>query len=225
MFSILYVDEQVRMQEDFELKVFLSKSLSDSSVTSLLPLKNLDEMVDSVLEMHSDVLVTDFKLDEHQSDVKYNGVDLARAIQLRKSNFPCFIITAYEDKAFSSHPDVNIVYDRKVVSDEFVQKRTDEEELIRDDFFKRVRIQIESYRYHLGELQKEFNDLVRLSNSGSLNLRQEERLLELDDLIENYADKDSKLPSKSKTSEVQAQFSELMTETQSLIQKLKALDK
>ena len=57
-----------------------------------------------------DAIITDHKLNEENSNIQFDGIDLVEAILKRRIDFPCFILTSFDDEAVRDGEDVNIVY-------------------------------------------------------------------------------------------------------------------
>jgi hypothetical protein len=101
--------------------------------------------------------------------------------------------------------DINVIYDRGF-----------------NDFFKRVRRQMENYQLKINDMEKEFN---KLKKSKRKSLKQEERMIELDSMLERSIDKRSEFPKTLKQTADLEKLKELIEETEKLINEIKKHDK
>lgn len=113
-YKILFVDEEQETLDEFLDYVERSPHKGNIEAMTELPLSSLDEMVEYIIKLNPDALITDFRLNDSREsinyNVPYNGVELVRAFQGIRGHFPCFVMTAFDDQAVSKSEDVNIVY-------------------------------------------------------------------------------------------------------------------
>ena len=120
-YKIGYLDEE----EQWRLTA-RNGLISDFKV-SVLDLPQSSDMIwPVVLEKELDALIVDFRLFE-SGEVTYNGNDIIKEVQRHNQHFPLFIMTSYENDAFSQCEDVLIIRDKRMFQNE--------EELVR---FKRT---------------------------------------------------------------------------------------
>lgn len=103
-----------------------------------------------ILENMLDALIVDYRLYE-SGEVTYTGNDIISEVQQHNRHFPLFIMTSYENDAFSQCEDVLIIRDKRMFQNE--------EELVRfkqtlkghiDAYYKKE----SKYRQRLLELNK-----------------------------------------------------------------------
>ena len=139
-YTILFIDEESTQHDKF--MDYFETVCPDAVPKCELPLQTLDEMLDKVWSLCPDAIVTDFQLNDKRLDidytVKYNGVELIRAIREQREDFPCFVITSFDDEAVNGSDDVNLVYIKDVLKHE-----TNNAKVI---FAERVTQQIDKYR-------------------------------------------------------------------------------
>ena len=65
--------------QDFEEFVEKSPSKAKIETITMLPLAELDDMIENIIKISPDAIISDFRLNELKTDirytVKYNGVD------------------------------------------------------------------------------------------------------------------------------------------------------
>lgn len=148
--------------------------------------KTLDEMVDKIFSLKMDALIIDFKLSSQQN-IAYSGVTLAQSIDKKRRGFPIFILTSYQDDLYVKECfDVYQVFD-------FERYITDINERI--EINSKIVEQIKKYNSTVNQWKTELEDLIHRAGT---NASIDERILELDSLIENSIDGTSALPTKVK---------------------------
>ncbi len=149
-----------------------------------IPLEStIDSMVEKIGSGAFDALIVDFKLSSKQN-VSYSGVALAQAVDKKLRGFPIFILTSYQDDLYNKECfDVYQVFDF-----ERYIKELDE----RIEINSKIVEQIKKYRTTLNKWKEELASLIALAGT---NASIDDRILELDSLIENSIDGTSALPS------------------------------
>ncbi len=196
MYKILFIDEEKDTLEDFEEFVEKFSSRVELIPLTALPLATKEEMVEHIIKLAPDALVTDFRLNEMKNDVSYNipynGVDLVEEFQSIRNHFPCFVLTALDDEAVNESDDVNIVYVKNILYNK-------EEGNAKAKFLDRVLGQIEHYKSRIEKAKSELSELVNLRNTGKADINIENRIIELDDFLEKSIDAKNSIPKEFKT--------------------------
>ncbi len=142
-----------------------------------------------------DAIVTDFQLNEIKIDikytVKYNGINLLKAIREQREDFPCFVMTSFDDQAVNVSDDVNLVYDKSQLD------ATVENEKV--TFAARVIQQIDKYRSRVANARIELKGLIDKRLSSDVNVYEEQRIIELDTFLERALGTQSSIPPELKT--------------------------
>ncbi|WP_422358910.1 hypothetical protein [Reichenbachiella sp.] len=218
MFRILFIDEE---QDDIDsFKDYIEEKDIDGNfeVISSFPLGGLDEMLDEIFSQHVDAVITDFMLNEIKEDIKYNvpynGVDLVREISSKREDFPCFVMTAFDDDAVGQSEDVNIVYIKGILHG------TEKETKAKANFLDRVKNQILHYRTKLDNAEKRLLELLKKGESQELDAAEEEEIVLLDGLIERALDKESVVPKIVKEKKESDSLSDLLDKVDSLTKRL-----
>jgi DNA-binding NarL/FixJ family response regulator len=218
MYKILFIDEQKEAQDDFLDYVDFSTA-SDIKAKVMFPFNNIDETIDAILSENPDAIISDFELNELKTDIKYtvpyNGVELVTKFLSIKHGFPCFIMTAFDNKAVHSSEDVNIVYVKNIL-----HKQSNQEEKATITFLDRVKEQIRHYRTKISDAETELMQLIELRKIGKATFEDETRLIELDTFLESTIDNRALIPSEYKESSNQKRLSDLLGSVNELVKKL-----
>jgi len=157
-------------------------------------------MIEKIFEINPDVVLTDFSLNDKKSDlpsaytVEYNGGDIARELLSRRKNFPVFIATSLGDDAAREGYDVKLIYEKY---GSFKESQSDPQgppDAQHLTFADKVYYDVLSYKQFLNSASSEFDDLIEKRKLGALGLAEEQRLIELDAILESYLDTKSKIP-------------------------------
>ena len=148
--------------------------------------KSIDAMVEKIVAERPDALIIDFKLSSQQN-IAYSGVALAKKIDERLRDFPVFILTSYQEDLYTKECfDAYQVFDFERYIEDTQERLEVNSKLVQ---------QARKYVATIDAWKKELAELLPLAGS---NVAIDERLLELDSLIENSVDGTSALPRKIK---------------------------
>lgn len=169
---------------------------------------NTEEMVENIVEKRLDAVIIDYKLSS-QKTIAYTGVSLAKQLQLRLAGFPIFVLTTYQDDLFDRESfDAYLVFDfnRYIDSDNNQERIELNSKLIE---------QIKKYRFEMESWKKELRELLpRMGESAEID----ERILELDSLLEKSLDGRSAFPISIKRDFAAEKINELISKIDSLIE-------
>jgi len=207
-FKVAYIDDDAGNVRIF--KIFASEEFD---VVAVSLKKKLSEIVDEVFDEKVDAVVIDYDLREGNSQIDYQGNDIFRKINEQVNNFPSFILTSKANKAEDHTIDVNAVYDRDVM-------KTGETET--NSFLVRLKKQIENYHSYLNDLQEELKVLKKTKRK---TLFQEERIIDLDGMIERSLSRGSQIPDSLKRTSDFKKLTELVDDTNKLISEIEIYGK
>ncbi len=222
MYKILFIDEEKTTLEDFE--EFIDKSALKAEIIpiTMFPLSQLDEMIETIVKIAPDAIISDYRLNELKTDikytVKYNGVDLVEEFQSIRSHFPCFVLTAVDDEAVGSSEDVNIVYVKSILHKAEVENS-------KSPFLARVISQIEHYKNKIEISKKEIAELIEIRKNGNADISIENRIIELDNFLEKSIDAKNVIPSEFKTLSNSNRLDGILKKVDELLNKLDQDDK
>lgn len=217
MYKILFVDEEKDTLEDFNDFVEKSPLKAKLNPITMYPLADLDEMIESIIKISPDAIISDYRLNELKTNikyiVKYNGVELVEEFQSIRSNFPCFVLTAVDDEAVNSSDDVNIVYVKNLLYNK-------DEGNAKASFLERVVSQIEHYKSRIESYKKELAYLIEIRKNGEPDAYIETRIIELDELLEKSINGKSTIPSEFKTLSNSNRLDNILSKVDMLLKKL-----
>ena len=213
-YKIVFIDEEIDQQEIFA-KHF--KSLCSEAILSCeLPLQTVEEMLDKIWSLCPDAIVTDFQLNEIKIDikytVKYNGINLLKAIREQREDFPCFVMTSFDDQAVNVSDDVNLGYDKSQLD------ATVENDKV--TFAARVIQQIDKYRSRVANARIELKGLIDKRLSSDVNVYEEQRIIELDTFLERALGTQSSIPPELKTLSNLDRLNKLINKVDELLKRI-----
>jgi hypothetical protein len=217
MYKLLFIDEEKDVLDDFADYVDEFPLKVKVEVITRLPSENIDAMIDMIMQIAPDALITDFRLNEMKGDIQYNvpynGVDLVEKFQSIRQQFPCFVLTALDDEAVGQSDDVNIVYIKNILYNK-------EEGNAKAKFLDRVVIQIEHHQKKISDAQEELLQLIKVRESGKADYGVENRIMELDDFIEKSIDAQSSIPVEFKTFSNTERLDNILSKVDELLKKI-----
>ena len=217
MYKILFIDEEKETLEDFEEFVEDFPAKIELKAITKLPLADKEEMIELIIKLAPDALISDFRLNEMKTDidytVPYNGVELVEEFQSIRTDFPCFVLTALDDEAVNQSDDVNIVYVKNILHNK-------EEGNAKAKFLDRVVSQIEHYKKKIENAKEELTELVKVRQAGEANIDIENRIIILDDFLEKSIDARNSIPSEFKTLSNSNRLDNILNKVDDLLNKL-----
>ena len=204
-YKIAYIDEREEDRADFE-----RYAAEDFEIELLEPTVDINDLVEDIFSGDIDAVITDFNLCEYNATIKYDGLDVVKQILAIRDNFPCFVLTSFDEDAAQHSEDVNVVYVKNEMNDNSGKL----------PFKERVRLQIMHYRKKLNDAKEEHLYLTELSNKQELDVALESRLIELDNFIEKSLNKSASTPTAFKESHNATKLSELIDSTKELLKHL-----
>lgn len=191
-YKILFIDEEKSQHNQF--LNYMDSALHLLDVECLLPEPDIDTMIDRIEDIHPDAIITDYLLNDIKTDVheniSYTGVDLVVQYRAMRPNFPCFVLTSYDDDAVCDVDDVNLIYVKKLLSGEDTS--------LKSKFYEKIYFQIKKYKASIDQAQVELKNLLEKRNKGIISLDEEQRLIDLDDFLEKSLDNYHAVPAEMK---------------------------
>lgn len=191
-YKVMFIDEESTQHEDFE--DHFEEYWPEAKVICVFPSPTLNEMMEEIEQHQPNAIVVDFQLNDKKTDVDYNvcynGIELLKEIQAQKFDFPCFVLTSYDDDAVADSDDVNFVYIKKNL-----HFSSDEGKV---SFAQRVKSQIDKYLARIENAKAELSVLLEKRKSGKANVKDEGRIIELDSFLEKTMDATGALPDEMK---------------------------
>lgn len=217
-YKVLYIDESQDDIDDF-YDYFDAKDTSEKfSVESFFPKPTLDEMIEEILDQKSDAIVVDFKLNDLKSSINYNvpytGVQLVEKILEIKKDFPCFVITSFDNDAIKASKDVKLVYFKGIMHGD--EEKTE----AKANFIDKIENQILHYRQAIESAIVEVNQLEEKAKMEKLNAVDEARIVELDTFLEATFHQQNMVPRQLKSYDNLEKLHKLIESTDELLKNL-----
>ena len=190
MTKILYIDEEAKEQRKF----IRYASQGGFHVEVIEPHDELNDLLNFILGADADAVIVDHRLGDKKASVDYDGADVYREFRKKRSHFPFFILTSYDNDAIAEAEDVNCVYPKSVVDISDIQNSE-----IKVTFNDRIRAQIEHYKKRIDQSEQELSELIEKSDKVALTAIEEARIIELDHFINHEVDKSLDIPEHLKT--------------------------
>lgn len=219
MYKIIYVDEYGEDIEHF-LDYFEEKDSKEIfKIVAIHPSETIEETIENIFSYSPDAIISDYMLNEYKTDIPYNvpytGVNLVEKILEFKIDFPCFVMTSYDDQAIKTSQDVNLVYIKDILHGSEAKTNA------KANFLDTVENQIIHYMKRIEAAEDELDNLIERSTKRPLNGGEEERILELEQIIENATDKRCKIPKHLKELENLKHIHKMIENTDKLLEELK----
>lgn len=218
MYKVLYIDEENAEIENFQEYIELFDVQKNFELSTLKPLPEIEESIEEIIKTGPDVIVCDYLINENIGElgyvVPYNGIELVEAYLKIRPKFPCFVLTAKDGDAVKASQDVNLVYGKSLmVSD---KEKNDQNAKFTDRLIQ----QIQHYKHKIEAWSSEFDSLVILKYKGDATAKDEERLNELDELLEKSIDNRAVTPKTLKEPANLQKLDELLFKVDNVIKKL-----
>ena len=217
MAELVYVDEQGSQAREVVRSAVASGQFSAEQVAAVIPENTLEGTIDLILAQNCKALIADYRLSEHMPEVDFDGVELVKEYQRRFDRFPCFVATSFAEEAIREPVDTNIIFPKS----DFLRS-TGEGEASKPElpFFLRVRRKIEEYESFVNATVDEFNELAKENANRELTIQQENRLVELDGIVERLRGKNAALPARLKGKSM-AKINDLLERAEVLSERVK----
>ncbi|WP_412776926.1 hypothetical protein [Thalassospira lucentensis] len=192
MMKLLYIDEQSNQRDTVFRAAVFSECFAEDEVETLAPCSTVDETIAVVLESGCSVLISDYRLNEEDAAVTFNGLDLIAEVQARLVGFPCFLTTNYVGEAIGKNVsvDVNAIFPK---SDYLAEQ--DEDHKSELPFFLRVRAKTEEYISIMKKKEERLLSLLAKAEESELAAADLQELIDLDDYLEASTVGRNKIPS------------------------------
>ena len=213
-FKVAYIDE---LGED--IREFQRFADDTFDIVPITPVKELDELVSTILDEHVDAIVVDFNLIEFDktNTINYQGSDVVDRISEKLEDFPIFILTSYDEDAIDNNEDARIVFEKKIM---YASKEQPEIYEAGIKFKKLINKQIEKYQLRIQEAETKLLVLIEESKTRPLNAFEEQELIKLDGEIERAFDKESQIPDRVREILEEDKLSKLLNKVDELAKKL-----
>lgn len=217
MYKILFIDEEDDAIDDFKDYAEETTASKQIDVVAEFPQPTLDEMIQKIIRINPDAIITDFMLNEKKTSIKYgveyNGIQLVKAFTSIREGFPCFVMTSFDDDAVKESDDVNIVYIKELLHSEKISN-------VKASFLEKVSSQITHYKARIEGYENELKELINLRSSGKSKINDENRIIELDQFLEQSIDRINAVPKAFKELSNTKKLEEILSKVDNLLSKI-----
>lgn len=221
MYKILFIDEEDDAIDDFKDYADETTTSEQILIVAEFPQPTLEEMIQTIIKINPDAIITDFMLNEKKTSIKYgveyNGIDLVKNFTSKRDGFPCFVMTSFDDDAVKESDDVNIVYIKEILHSEKSSN-------VKASFLEKVVSQIAHYRSRIESYENELKALIELRKNGKANISDENRIIVLDQFLEQSIDRQSSIPMEFKELSNTNRLNEILLKVDNLLSKIKKDD-
>ena len=221
MYTVMFIDERQEALDDFKDYIdAITPTKKTIKPIVEFPLSSLSEMVQYILNTNPDALIVDYLLNDEIKHLGYNvpytGTQLINEVRSRRTNFPCFVLTSFDDRAINESEDVNIVYVKGILE-------TDEKHSLqaRATFIEKIEKQIEHYRARINKAKHRLDELRNLRQAGKATIYDEDELIELDNFLEKALDRTSAIPSDLKQVSSSKKLGSLLAKANEILECIK----
>ena len=127
-------------------------------------------------------------------------------------DFPCFIITSFDNDAVLETNDVNLVYVKCLLNNG--------EEGVKAHFYDKIREQISKYKVSITNAQSQFSQLIEKKLKEGLTPQEEVSVVELDEYLEKTLDGHNALPKDMKSMSYLTNMTAMVDKVDELLIKL-----
>lgn len=190
-----------------EIRMIKHSLKSDFEVVEIELFTDSGLVFEQIINNELSAVVIDYELTASNPQIHYRGDELISMIRENKKEFPITMLTAFSEQAEGSHVNPDIVYDKNDLYEN------------PDVFIRKLKHKIENYLVKIEKAQEELTELV---NQEKLSLKQENKLLELDLMLENEINSKHSIPSELKKSSNAERIDKLIELTRTLIKEVDA---
>lgn len=218
--SLMKLELEHQIMQDENTDAF--KEYFDGSRIERVDLSDrLDDMVDKIVSTEPDCVLVDYRL-ESQSTATYTGVELAEGLNSQIKQLPVFILTSYEEDLFRETSfNAYQVYDVARFFDDVDSTTSSLDNRLTNpgmyELNRKIIHQAILYRREIDSLKKELDDLL---NKTDRSVYDDDRILEIDCLLEGSVDAKHALPKKLKKEICSDNFLMLLDKVDCLIQEI-----
>ena len=170
--------------------------------------KSYDEIINEIIQNKFDAIIIDYDFSSFAKTTN-NGVFAAKKIQEKFSEFPLFILTAYEERLFK-----NEVFDAYQIYnyDNYINN-----EAVAKEFHSHIIEQILKSKKQIELWEKELIELSE-STEKDIDVKISSRIIELNDKLEKALDGEYSLPTKIKEDLYSNKLDKLLKQADKLLE-------
>lgn len=214
---VVYIDEKEIEFDYFLRSAVASKAFEENDIVPI-PLKsNIEDMLEGIFSEKVDGLVFDYNLGEDDSGIDYTGLDLLKQIRRQRQGFPCVVITSFLPQALEEKESSWRIIDKEKVFSIIKGGRDDP-----NNFFKRLRNEIEVFKQKIDDDMEECSRLYDKIIKGDINATEYQEFLDKSAFLESAMIGDGALP--RHLLEAENPFLKLIEKANEIIAKIEATE-
>jgi len=211
MLRIAIIDEDDDDIERFQLYVHRNDTDKKFIVIPISPKQDFNETLDDILGANLDAVISDYRLNEYKANITYDGITLVNAILERKADFPCFVLTSFDDDAVKDSDDVNIVYIKGIMNGESNAKIT---------FLERIEKQIQKYHFRIADSKAKIAELIEAKKTRKLDSKEEDLFVDLSHFLDKTIVGNDSIPRVFYSTDTNSKLDDLIAKTEDLLSKI-----
>jgi DNA-binding NarL/FixJ family response regulator len=208
MYRVVIVDEDDDDISRLQLYVHKNDREKKFTVIPITPKPSFEETLEEILSSNLDAIVSDYRLNEYKANITYDGISLVNAILERKADFPCFVLTSFDDDAVKDSEDVNIVYIKGIMNGESNAKIT---------FLERIERQIQKHQYRINESVAKLDELIAIKQTRTLDAKEEDQFVELSHFLDKAIVGNDSIPRVFYSNDTNSKLDEIINKTDELL--------
>ncbi len=219
LYRVLIVDERVDDIDQFKNMFDL---VLDFEVFGLDKLDYDEYLFDFIRDNEIDAVAIDYKLRELQSSFTKNGDSYLNELLDNFENFPTFILTNNVNDAKAHQIDPFKIIDKDVIA---VDLDNETQVAKATELIDNIRFLINNYRTNLEHKENELAGLISKQEKGEpLSEDDLQRMIELDNNLENSLSKRLRIPSTWKSPSGLEKLTNLVNQTEEILIELKKIN-
>ncbi|WP_213810883.1 hypothetical protein [Jeotgalicoccus sp. WY2] len=120
MFKVAYLDDEEAVIRQFQISTMDKLDIPDNELTD-----DIESIIFMLKEEKYDALIMDYSLNDTKDGINFTGIDVINKVFEEMEDFPCFILTSFEETAEEGNINPDMIYSKSDVlgdSARFVRK-------------------------------------------------------------------------------------------------------
>lgn len=205
MFKIAYLDDEDAVIRQFQISTREKLDIPDIELTD-----DIDGIILMLKEEQYDALIMDYSLNDTKDGINFTGIDVINKVFEEMEDFPCFILTSFEETAEEGNVNPDMIYSKSDVLQDSAR------------FVRKIERKIINYQEKIKSYQREVAILVQFSSERPLHLEEEERLIHMDSFLERISSKSGAIPEELKSTKNNQLIKSLIEKTEMILEELES---
>lgn len=205
MFKIAYLDDEDAVIRQFQISTREKLDIPDIELTD-----DIDEIILMLKEERYDALIMDYSLNDTKDGINFTGIDVINKVFEELEDFPCFILTSFEETAEEGNINPDMIYSKSDVLEDSAR------------FVRKIERKIINYQEKIRSYQRDVAILVQISSERPLTLDEEEHLIYMDNFLERISSKSGAIPAELKSTKNDQLLKSLIEKTELILEELES---